>query len=155
MDKDFLLNKAYFFLKFRLRTEKEIRDYLYKKIINTHYSRDDVEEVIKNLKEQGLINDEKFIEAYVNDQLSFKPKGKKFLINKLKQKGINEKLIEKFFSENQIDEEKLAFEILKKRWLRLKDLSFEKRYQKAMRFLLGRGFNFSLAKKTFEKLNTS
>ncbi len=155
MNEDFLLNKAYFFLKFRLRTEKEIRDYLYKKIINTHYSRDDVEEVIENLKKQGLINDEKFIEAYVHDQLSFKPKGKKFLIKKLKEKGIDEKLIEKFFSKNQIDEEKLAFEILKKRWLRLKDLSFEKRYQKAIRFLLSRGFGFSLAKKTFEKLNTS
>ena len=36
-----LLDKAYFFLKFRPRSEKEVRDYLYKKIANKNWSRED------------------------------------------------------------------------------------------------------------------
>lgn len=148
-----LINKAYFFLKFRPRTEKEIRDYLYKKIIKTHWSRDDVEKVIKKLKKQGLINDERFIEMYIKNRLLLKPKGKNLLKKELISKGINNDLIEKYFSLNQINEEKIAFEILKKKWSRFKSLNFKKRLEKSLRFLVSRGFSYETAKKTFELLS--
>jgi Uncharacterized protein conserved in bacteria len=151
-DLTILLNKAYFFLKFRPRTEKEIRDYLYKKIIKTHWSRDDAEKIIEKLKEQQLIDDEKFIELFIKDRTTLKPRGKKLLIRELKQKGINEKLIEDYFSKNQLDEEILALKILEKRWSRFKDLPSEKKFEKAARFLLSRGFSFSTTKKTIELL---
>lgn len=149
-----LLNKAYFFLKFRPRSEKEIRDYLYKKIKSKHWSRDDAEKVIQELKEEGLIDDEKFIDLYVRDRTTLKPKGKKLLIRELKQKGIKEELIEKYFSVNEIDEEKLALQILQKRWPRFKSLYSQKRFEKSARFLLGRGFSFDIVKRTIEKLQS-
>ncbi len=154
-DINFLLNKAYFYLKFRLRTEKELRNYLIKKIKDKHWSLDDVEKVINILKDQGLIDDEKFIKAYINDRNNFKPKGKKLLIKELKQKGIKEDLLEKYFSENELDEEELAFEVLKKRWSKLNRLDEKKRSEKAIRLLLSRGFSFETAKKTYKKLKSS
>lgn len=147
-----LLNKAYFFLKFRPRTEKEIRDYLYKKIINTHYSRDDAEKIINKLKEDQLIDDEKFIDLFVKDRTALKPKGKKLLIKELKQKGISDELIEKYFSENIIDEEKLALKTLSQRWPRLKNLEEKKRFEKSARFLLSRGFDYQTTKKAIAQL---
>lgn len=147
-----LLNKAYFFLKFRPRTEKEIRDYLYKKIAKTHYSRDDVDKVIKKLKEQDLINDEKFIELFINDRLALKPKGKKLLIKELRQKGVVDYLIETYFIKNKINEEELALKILSQRWSRLKNLEEKKRFEKATRFLLSRGFDYETTKKTIAHL---
>jgi len=147
-----LLNKAYFFLKFRPRSEKEIRDYLYKKIKSKHWSRDDAEKVIEELKEEDLIDDKKFVDWFVRFRITLKPKGKKVLVRELKQKGISDELIEKYFSENKIDEESLAFKILEKRWPRFKNLDSRKRFEKATRFLMSRGFNYDLIKKTISKL---
>lgn len=149
-----LLNKAYFYLKFRPRTEKEIRSYLYKKIKTKHWSKDDVEKVIEKLKKEDLIDDKKFIDLFVRDRLALKPKGKKVLIQELRQKGISDELIENYFSKNQINEEKLALEILKKRWLRFKNLDSQKRFEKSARFLISRGFDFNLVKKTIDKLKS-
>jgi regulatory protein len=156
MDEDLLalLNKAYFFLKFRPRTEKEIRDYLYKKIKSKHWSRDDAEKVIEELKEESLIDDKKFIELFVRDRTALKPKGKKLLVRELKQKGIKDELIEKYFTKNEIDEEKLALQILSRRWPRFKNLDSKKRFEKSTRFLLSRGFSYETVKKTFEKLES-
>lgn len=151
-DLDYLLNKAYFYLKFRLRTEKEIRDYLSKKIKDKHWSLDDVEKVIAILKNQGLINDENFIKSYINDRINFKPKGRTLLIKELKQKGIKKELIDRYFLENDINEEKLAYQVLKKRWSRLNNLDSKKRYEKAIRLIISKGFSFDIAKKVYEKI---
>ncbi|KKP67501.1 MAG: Regulatory protein RecX [Candidatus Roizmanbacteria bacterium GW2011_GWC2_35_12] len=126
-----LLNKAYFFLKFRPRTEKEVRDYLYKKIRTTHWSRDGAEEVIKKLKDQELIDDKKFVDWFVRQRTTLKPKGQRLLTRELLQKGIAPELIEDYFSENSVDEETLAFQILEKRWSRFKSLDSKKRFEKA------------------------
>jgi regulatory protein len=150
-----LLNKAYFFLKFRPRTEKEVRDYLYKKIKTKHWSRDDAEEVIKDLKQQGLIDDGEFISWFVRSRTTLKPKGQKLLTRELRQKGVADELIEKYFSENSVDEESLALKILEKRWPRYKSLDSRKRFEKAMSFLLRRGFNFEISKNTINQLEKS
>jgi len=153
-DINYLLNKSYFFLKFRPRTEKEIRQYLYKKIANKHWSTEDAEKVINILKEQGLIDDKKFLELYVNDRLNLKPKSKKLIIKELKQKGVSDNLIEKYFSQNEINEEEVAFKLLKKRWSRYKNLPEKKRLEKVLRFLLSKGFSFEIAKKIYQKIIT-
>ncbi len=150
-----LLNKAYFFLKFRPRTEKEIRDYLYKKIKTTHWSRDDADKIIEELKEKELIDDEKFIDLFVRDRTALKPKGKRVLIRELKLKGIKDELIEKYFSQNSIDEETLALNILEKRWPRFRSLDSQKRFEKSVRFLMSRGFEYDLVRKIIKKLDDS
>jgi len=145
-----LLNKAYFYLKFRPRTEKEVREYLYKKIKTTHWSRDDADKIIDELKSQGLIDDKKFVELFVKDRINLKPKGKKLLTYELKKKGIDDNLIENYFFNNVLDEENLALKILKKRWSRFENLDSKKRFEKSARFLLSRGFNYGLVRKTIE-----
>lgn len=147
-----LLNKAYFFLKFRPRSEKEVRDYLYKKIKSKHWSRDDAEKIIEELKEEELIDDKKFVDWFVRARTTLKPKGQRLLIRELKQKGISDELIEKYFSENTVDEESLALKILEKRWPRYRNFDSRKRFEKACRFLMSRGFGFDLTKKTIAEL---
>jgi len=150
-DITFLLNKAYFFLKFRPRTEKEVYDYLLKKIKKTHYSTNDIKKVIEKLKEMNLLNDKKFIEDYVSFRLKNNPKSQRVLIYELRKKGLGEDLINDYFSYNQVNEEELAFLLLKKRWPRLLKHNKKDRLKKAFDFLLRRGFDFSTARKTVEK----
>lgn len=147
-----LLNQAYFYLKFRPRTEQEIRNYLNKKILKRHYSTDSVEKVINKLKEQGFIDDADFTRMFVETRSKIKPKGKFVLTQELLRHGINKKVIEEYFSENEVDEESLALKTLETRWERLKNLEKRERFQKAAQFLLRRGFGYDLIKKTIEKM---
>ncbi len=147
-----LLNRVYFFLKFRPRSEKEVRDYLYKKIAKTHWSRDDADKIIEKLREESLIDDPKFVDWFVRMRTSLKPKGERMLVRELKLKGIKDELIEGYFSANKIDEEKLAAELLGKRWPRFKSLDSKKRFEKAARYLLSRGFGYEMTKKIINKL---
>ena len=154
-DLQFLFNKALFFLKFRPRTEKEVYDYLFKKIKSTHYSTDDVEKVIEKLKEMDLLNDKKFIEDYVSFYSKNNPKSKKVLTLELLKKGVNKNLIDEYFLKNQLDEEELAFLLLKKRFSRWALIDKKKRLKKAFDFLARRGFSFDISRKTVEKLSQS
>ncbi len=151
-DISFLLNKAYFYLKFRPRTEKELRQYLEKKIAKTAFSQKDIDAVIEKLKEQDLINDKKFIDLYVKDRVALKPKGIRVLKKELMVKGISPQLIEEYFSQNQINEEELVKKILEKKLDRLKNLDYQKKYEKLLSFLIRRGFDYQVAKKTIEEL---
>lgn len=147
-----LLNYAYFFLKFRPRTKKEIENYLNKKIQKRHWSCDDVKKVIRHLEELDLINDKNFIKWFVEQRILLKPKSTFVLRQELIKHGIDKEIINEYFSSYSIDEEKLAEKILQERWLRYESLDKRKRFEKAASFLLRRGFNFDLVKKTIAKL---
>lgn len=149
---DGLLNYAFFFLKFRPRTRKEIETYLYKKIQKRHWSRDDVKKAIQHLEKIELINDKNFIKWFVEQRTLLKPKGKFILQQELLKHGIEKELIDEYFSSYSVNEEELAEKILQERWHRYKNLDKRKRFEKAVSFLLRRGFTFETAKKTIDKL---
>lgn len=157
MDDDLipLLNKAYFYLKFRPRSEREVRDYLYKKVSTTHWSRDAADKIIVKLKDQGLINDGEFVAWFIRQRTALKPKSQRLLTRELRQKGIDQGLIEKHFSKNRIDESSLAYAVLEKRWPRFKGLPREKRFEKSARFLMSRGFSYDIIKQSINKLEDS
>ena len=146
MDEDLreLLNKAYFFLKFRPRTKKEMRDYLYKKIKKRHFSRDDADKVIADLEEQGLVDDKAFVEWFVEQRVRGKPKGSFVLKGELLRLGIGKELIESYLLENPLNEEDLVFRALKSKWQRFKNLSKKERFEKAVAFLTPPRFSFYL-----------
>lgn len=154
MDNDLLplLNKAYFYLKFRLRTVKEVRNYLYKKVRTTHWSHEAVDKVIKHLIEQKFLDDKEFINYLVTSRTRTKVKGIYAIKQELAKYGVEKGLIDEYFAKTEINEEALAEKILSSRWSRLKDLPAKKRFEKAISLLQRRGFNFEISKKTFEDL---
>jgi len=147
-----LLNKAFFYLKFRPRSIKEVREYLYKKIRTTHWSREAADAVIDNLLERKILDDLEFTGWFVRQRTALKPKSQRLLTTELRQKGVSDEIIEKYFGDNEVDEEKLAMEILEKRWPRFKSLDSRKRFEKATRFLMSRGYSYDLIKRTISKL---
>lgn len=147
-----LLNRAYFYLRFRARTEKEIRDYLHRKNERYGYSPALIEEVIEQLRDEKLIDDASFVEAYINTRNLFKPKGEYALRNELLQKGVSKDLIQTYFDENPVEEELLAHRSLEKVWSRYRGLEWRKKYQKAGDYLRRRGFSYDVIKKTIEEM---
>ncbi|MBI5123419.1 RecX family transcriptional regulator [Candidatus Roizmanbacteria bacterium] len=154
MDDDLipLLNIAFFYLKFRPRTIKETRDYLYKKVRTTHWSHEAVDKVIDHLIELKFLDDKAFIDFLVRSRTATKVKGVYAIKQELYRFGVDRELVEKYFSNNVIDEEALAEKTLLKIWPRIKSLPKQKCFEKAISHLQRRGFSFETSRKAIEKL---
>ena len=142
------LGHGYFFLKFRPRSKKEMIVYLNKKSIKYQWGVYVAEAAIRRLEKEGLVDDEVFIHWFVEQRSSRKLKGEYALRQELRRFGIEDELVNQYFLENPLQEKEYARTVLMRRWPRLKSLQREKRTQKAYAFLLRRGFDFGVVKKT-------
>lgn len=137
-----LLQKVYRLFSFRDRSEKEIRDYL--------KDSEKIDEIIEKLKEQGLLDDEKFAKAWVESRR------RKFGLRRIKQelvqKGIDREIVESIMYQvlSIKSEEEVAKEALEKKaraWKSLEPLEFRK---KAYGYLQRKGFEFEIVKKAVD-----
>ena len=149
------LNKAYFFLKFRPRSEKEVRDYLVKKSESSRWPPSVIELAIASLKESKYVDDAEFVRWFVEQRSSGKPKSTFALMHELQKFGIYKEVAQIYFQENPIQEEELADKALLRKWSRFQHLNKQERFKKAVAFLSARGFSFDLIKKSIEKLENT
>jgi regulatory protein len=75
--------------KFRIRTEEEIRTRCHEK----GFSVECIEEVVIELKEERIIDDERFVEMYLYEGLTLKKKGLYVLRTELTHLGISTELV--------------------------------------------------------------
>lgn len=81
------------------KTEKELSIYLFKKgFLNT-----DVVQTIKKLKEIWYVDDSKFVQSYINSELSKKWKPIILIKQKLIQKWVDKNTIDKLMQDNSED----------------------------------------------------
>ncbi len=136
------LDKLLRFALVRLRSEKEIRDYLYRKKVPNMIWND----LFAKLKNLELIDDTKFAKWWIEIRQSFSPKSKRVLNNELQIKGINKEIITEALKEIDIDEEKIAVDLLNKK--RFED------DKKRFAYLVRKGFDFEIAKKAIRSYNS-
>ena len=141
-----LLDRTFRLLSYRPRSEKEICDYLKRR----KASSKTIEVIIKKLKRLNQINDEEFASWWVEQRMTFRPRGKFGLSMELKQKGIGEEIIEKVVSE-KVDELSLAMKLAQKKLKTYQNLPKREFYQKMSAFLARRGFSWETIKKTVAK----
>lgn len=80
-----LVNVSIKYINVRLRSIKEIKDYLLKKEEDTNL----IDEVISRLIKMGYLDDRRFTEAYIKDKLNFTSWGDYKIINELNKLGIS------------------------------------------------------------------
>ena len=85
-----LVNASIKYINVRLRSIKEINDYLLKKEDDT----DLIDEIISRLMKMGYLDDRRFTEAYIKDKLNFTSWGDYKIINELNKLGISSLYIE-------------------------------------------------------------
>ena len=78
------------YISVRMRSKKELEEYLKKK----KYDQKDIEETIKRLQSQDLLNDEKFAKSYINDKLYLTNYGLTKIKNDLLKLGVEEYIID-------------------------------------------------------------
>ena len=135
----------------RMRTEKEIIDKLKQK----KFEDSIITQTINELKRINLINDEEFVDKFINNTITLnKNYGRYALLNKLIKFGISKNLanerISKLLTDN--DEYETALSAAKKKLLNLKRYDESKKIQRLISFLSGRGYNWDIIKKVLSEL---
>ncbi len=103
-------NKAIRYIGIRLRSEKEMRDYLNKKGL----FEKDIQVILMRLKEVGLLDDRMFAKAYIHDKLSLTNQGFLKIKNTLLQHEIDEGVIDSLLQEVEIDYDERIRKIIAK-----------------------------------------
>lgn len=131
------------------KTEKEIRD----KLLLKEFDEETIEKTVEFLKEYGFIDDLKFVRMFVKDRI--KNQGKNKIKYALLQKGINKYLIDEVFGELDRDDEiKRAIELCEKKYLSIikRESDDFKIKNKITRYLLGRGYDYDIAKECIREV---
>lgn len=144
------LDKLTKFIMIRPRSEKEVRGYLHRKKVPEAIWKD----LLQRLAKYDLINDEEFARWWIDSRQEFSPKPIRILINELKTKGINKEIIDKVLSQTNINEEKIAKNLLLKREPHWRSISKDKLSQKMLEYLIRKGFSFEIAKSAIKDYNT-
>lgn len=168
-----LYNRALRFLSYRPRSEKEVRDYLRKKIrakkigenrfsiSSNQGTSKTVGQIVSKLKSQNLIDDQEFAKWWIEQRQAFRPKGIYALKQELQRKGIGDSLITQLLNPpaggvgyliTPETEQRTAKKLVKKRREQLKGLPYLELKQKLTRFLVYRGFSYQTIKLALDEV---
>lgn len=129
--------KALHFLGYRPRSSAEVRQNLTKRGI----SDDLVEQTVTRLQQAGLVNDQEFASAWVENRNTFQPRSRSALRMELHRKGLNDEVIQPVLDE-QVEEPALARVAARKYAHRLAGLEWPEFRRKLGGFLARRGFSY-------------
>lgn len=93
---DNLKTKVLKYIVYKKRTEKEVRQ----KFSSSSVDQNLLDDVIENLKENGYIDDEGYIQRAMNEFLAINTLSLKEIRNKLYAKGLDNDIIDTYFSKN-------------------------------------------------------
>jgi regulatory protein len=153
-DREVIYQKALHFLGFRPRSSAEVRQHLARHAISEPL----IDGTISRLQNAGLINDEAFARAWVDNRNTFHPRGKPALKMELRRKGLSDEIIQAVLEEH-VNEQALAFEAARKYARRLAGLEWPAFRQKLGGFLARRGFSYEtlapVVSKVWQEIQTA
>jgi regulatory protein len=125
------------------------------KLLRRGITNDNVQAVIKTLRERGYLDDQKYAFAYAERLVRERPCGQSWLVGHLMKKLVSRKIAEDTAAMvlQSTNETTLAIEALTRRWRFFSQFELEVAQRKAYTYLSGRGFGYSSAKAAFEHLN--
>jgi len=137
-EREVTYQKALHFISFRPRSSAEVQQNLIKRGISESLAH----ETVKRLQSSGLVDDEAFAQAWVENRNAFRPRSRSALQFELRRKGLNEETIQSVLAE-QVDEQALAIEAARKYARRLSGLEWPEFRRKLGGFLARRGFSYT------------
>ncbi|MCM8797838.1 MAG: recombination regulator RecX [Candidatus Omnitrophica bacterium] len=137
---------AFFLLKFRLRSEEELRCRLKKK-----FPEAVINATLRFLKENNFIDDKIFVKEWIDARLK-KPFGIRRIVQELRLKGVADSVIQETLDRIKGDysETQVVQRLAKEKLEALKDCEPLKAKRKVSAYLLRRGFS---AETVYEVLN--
>ncbi|MBQ8291464.1 MAG: RecX family transcriptional regulator [Clostridia bacterium] len=138
-EKNTALDKALTYVSATRKTEKQVREFLEKK----GYLSAVVDYVIEKMRGYNFINDNEYAEEYA--AFAGKKKGSRLIRMELKNKGVSDTDIDGALSAINGEMQEAAAKAVLEKYMRNKPMDKETLY-KAFRYLLGKGFEYDVAK---------
>ncbi len=144
-------DKAFKFLGFKARTQKE----LYNKLLEKEFSEEVSQKIVEEMKSYKYIDDEVYAQNFLKEKMNYKGIGTSRIKFELSQKGISREIIDGLFDESQYYEEQLekVKELIetKTRRIDLENIT-DKEKKKVYDFLLRRGYNYNIINEAFKEI---
>lgn len=142
--------KAQHYCAYQERSQQEVRDKLYAWGLH----REDVENMIAELIEDGFLNEDRFAKAYALGKFRMKGWGKQKITQGLRAKNVSDRLIKEALllieDENYLKEGiKIAYKKIKT----LKNEDSNSKRQKIYKFLLSKGYENDIIIKILKKIS--
>ncbi|HLF90951.1 MAG TPA: RecX family transcriptional regulator [Anaerolineales bacterium] len=141
-----VLQRALHLISYRPRSEAEVQDRLKKYQIPEEM----IQAVVTRLRETGILDDQKFAEAWIENRATFRPRSRLALRMELKQKGVNEETIEEALA--HVNDEEQAYEAGQKKARQLRYKEEQEFKRKLFGFLSRRGFSYEVASPVIKTL---
>lgn len=133
-------NAAIKYISLKMRSSGEV----YRKLKDEGYDDEVIIKAIEELESMGYVNDRIYAGKFINDRMKLNPKSQRMLRIELKNKGIDEDIINDALNEAEIDDMETARQLLIKKFGKY-DLKDEKIRRRAYTYLCNRGFGYNLA----------
>lgn len=162
-----LMEKMYGLFSVRMRSEKEVRDYLknlsFKRKLKEKEELSDliIDATVERLKQKEMLNDLQFAKLWVEGRRRSKQKGINALKSELYKKGIGKEIIDEVLNQEsrimnqELSEEELAKLALEKKMRVWKNLPPQEFKKKAIPYLMRQGFDYSVIKEILGNLAIS
>ncbi|WP_416198449.1 MAG: Regulatory protein RecX [Sporanaerobacter sp.] len=141
-------NYALNLLSYRWRSEHEIRNSMNSK----GYSQDTIDNTIKFLKEQELIDDRRFAESFIKDKINFRDWGSYRLKQELFLKGISKDIVDDIIEEYCDDEFERAMNLASKKITSYKNEDKNTIYRKLGGYLQRKGYSYDVVSKVLKEI---
>lgn len=126
-----------------------------KKLIAWEQNEEAIARILKRLKEERFLNDERFCKSFIKDKVQFNKWGKAKIIYELKKRRIDSSIYLPLLEVlNNDDFEKQLLHILKVKIRSVKAKDNYDKKNKLTRFALSRGFSMDLTIKCIDKVMT-
>lgn len=136
--------RALNYLSYRPRSTAEVRRRLLQKDID----EETINGVIHHLLETGLLDDQEFARYWIEQRNTFKPRSGYALSQELRQKGVDQRVIDRALEEH--DDREAAIAAARKRSRRWAELPYDEFKKKIGRFLQGRGFHYHISREAID-----
>ena len=123
---------------------------LKRRLLQKNFSTEATAQALTRAEETGYINDATFAKDWIASRMRNQPKGRYMLRQELKQKGIDEAIIEALLME-EIDEVGAALTLIRKKAWKWEKLEPRIVKQKAFAFLAGKGFSFDVSAEAMDR----
>lgn len=124
-----------------------------KKLVSWELEDEAIARIIKRLKDERFLSDERFCRSFINDKLRFNKWGKTKIVFELRKRNISELMYKPILDELGNDDfEQQLLHILKVKVKSVKGKDDYDKKTKLIRFALGRGFSMDLVVKSVNKI---
>ncbi|MFK7800268.1 MAG: regulatory protein RecX [Anaerolineae bacterium] len=130
----------------RPRSKKEVRDRMREKGIEESTR----ERVVERFEELDLLDDEAFARYWIDQRARFKPRGKPLLRQELRQKGVDQQIVNDLLEET--DDSAAAMQAAEKKVRSLRRYPEDQFKKKLTGFLQRRGFSYQEIREVVDKL---